>query len=437
MRDIVLTTIVMGLLPFCFMVPWVGLLTYSWIGYMNPHRLTFGFAYTMPFAQLTAIATLLGLLVTKHRKPLPRSWPTYLLAASWAFFFLTTLSATRPDAAWTQLEKVSKIILMTFVTMLLFQDAKRLRFLFYVIVFSIGFFGLKGGIWAIATGGGNQVLGPPDSFIAGNTEIGLALVMVLPLMHFLAKTEARPAVRYVLRLMLVFSAIAVLFTYSRGAVLGLAVVLPLMLLKSPARFVVLPLVFVVALYGKSLMPEQWLERMDTIQNYEDDESASGRLEAWHTAYRLALDYPILGGGFRPFSPAVYERYVPGKRLNDSQDAHSIYFQVLAEHGFPGLALYVGLIVATLLGLASASRKTRQDPRRRELHDAAQLVSVSLIGFAVSGSFLSMSYFDLFFHLVAIATVIRTLVDQPLPEPVVEPPKRPARVAPFVGTPVRT
>ena len=339
-RDIVVTLIVVGSLPFCLTRPWVGILMWSWIGYMNPHRLTWSFAYTMPFAMMVALATLIGLLFTGERKPLPKTIETYLLLALWALFVVSTLSAYNPTDAWNQLDKVSKILLVTFITMLLFQDVYKLKLLFYVIALSIGFYGLKGGIWAIGTGGGNSVLGPPDSFIAGNTEIGLALNMVIPLLVLLIRFEERRWVKNGLRATLFFSIPAVLFTYSRGAVLGLGVVLTLMFVKSRAKFIILPLAIIVAIFGKSMVPEQWLARMGTIQTYEQDRSANMRLNSWHVAYQLAQDNPFIGAGFRPFSPGVYLRYSPDEKLNDQQDAHSIYFQVLAEHGFTGLALYV-------------------------------------------------------------------------------------------------
>lgn len=420
MRDFLVTGVIFALLPACFFSPWIGVLVWSWIGYMNPHRLTWSFAYTMPFAQMVAIATLSGLLFTKDRMPLPRRREVYLLLTLWGVFLASTFNALHPDPAWEQLTKVSKILLMTFVTLLLFQDRRKLRVLFYVIALSIGFFGLKGGIWAVATGGANSVLGPPGSFIEGNTDLGLALNMVLPILLLLSRDERRPWLRYLLRATFGFSIIAVLFTYSRGAVLGLAVVLPLMLLKSRIRLAIIPLALVAVLFGKplieSVMPAPWLERMGTIGTPEEDASASMRLNAWRVAYLLALDHPLLGAGFRPFSPEVYLRYSPDERWNDNQDAHSIYLQVLAEHGFTGLALYGGLILSTLASLRQIVRRSRRDPGERWLGDAARTLEVSLAGFLVSGAFLSISYFDLFFHVIAMTTILRLLLDQQMAEP---------------------
>ena len=70
-RDLLMAVTVFGSLPLCFMRPWVGILMWSWIGYMNPHRLAFGFAYGFPWAWLVAVVTLAGLVLTRDRRPLP------------------------------------------------------------------------------------------------------------------------------------------------------------------------------------------------------------------------------------------------------------------------------------------------------------------------------------------------------------------------------
>ncbi len=406
-RDILVTTVIFGLLPVCFIRPWIGVLVWSWIGYMNPHRMTCGFAYSIPFAQIVALTTMGGLLFTKERYPLPRTKEVFFLVALWGVFFLTTLFAVYPEDAWPQLEKVSKILLMTFVTLLLFQDPKKLRALLWVIALSIGYFGLKGGIWAVLTGGQWMVLGPEGSFIAGNTEIGLALNMVLPILLFLRRDETRPWLRHLLLAMFGFSIIAILITYSRGAFLGLAAVLSVLYLKSRAKLIALLLLAIGIPLAASALPEKWFGRMETIKTYEEDTSAMGRLRAWEMAYRLALDRPILGAGFRPFRPEMYERYLP-EASGMRADAHSIFFQVLAEHGFTGLALYGGLILSTMLSLRRMIRRSRKDPSMQWVYNYAQMLEASLVGYLVSGVFLSLSYFDLFYHLVAITIILKKL-----------------------------
>src|SRR4030095_1085396 len=133
--------------------------------------------------------------------------------------------------------------------------------------------------------------------------------------------------------------------------------------------------------------------------------------------------------------AVYLTYSPDEKWNTVQDAHSIYFQVMAEHGFLGFAVYMGVIVSSLVALRSIMSQTRRRPALKLHHDMAQMIEVSLLGFLIVGAFLSMSYFALFFPLIAITALLKVLVAEALaqeyaapaaPAPVVVPGRVPTR-----------
>lgn len=405
-RDILLACVMVVAIPASFFRPWVGVLVFAWLGFMNPQRLGWGFAYNFPFAFIVGALTLAGLPFTGQRDRLPATVESYLLIALWVFFGVTTAFALYPDAAQDQLLKVSKILAMTFAMILLLQDRRKLRLLLYVIAFSIGFYGFKGGIFACLTGFRHQVLGPPNTFIAGNTEIGLALNMVLPILLLLRRDEERPWARHLLLATFLLSIAAVVSTYSRGAFLGLGVVLAMLFLKSRAKVIAIGLVCGGLLLAPVLLPEAWFERMDSIATHEDG-SSQGRLQAWTLSYRIALDHPLLGNGFRTYTPETYARYVP-EYPAASRDAHSIYFQVLGEHGFTGLILYVSLLLSLFVSLRRLMWKHRNDPDMRWLCNAAAMMEAGLLAFAVNGAFLSRSYFDLFFAYAAIVVILRQL-----------------------------
>ncbi len=78
--------------------------------------------------------------------------------------------------------------------------------------------------------------------------------------------------------------------------------------------------------------------MWTIRDYQEDSSSMGRINAWHFAANLAADRPVVGGGFQVFTPELFQKYAPNP--TDFHDAHSIYFESLAEQGYVGLALFV-------------------------------------------------------------------------------------------------
>ena len=409
-RDLILIGIIIISLPVSFLRPWIGILLWTWVGYFNPHRFSWGIAYDLPVAQIIAIAVIGGLFFSKERYPLPKTREIYILLGLWGIFFLSTLFAAYPDVAWTKLAGVSKILLITFIILILFQDTKKLNLLLMVTALSIGFFGLKGGIFAVMTGGKHMVLGPPRSAISGNTEIGLALIMLLPIFLLLWRMETRNWLRLLLLATFGFSIVAIVSTYSRGAMIGLATVISILIWRSRHKFLLLFLLPIAVYLLLTGLPEQWFARMGTIQTYEQDTSAMGRIVAWKLSYRLALDRPILGFGFSCFTEETYHQYMHEYQYRAAKvaDAHNIFFQVLAEHGYSGLILFAGLIFSTVLSLRAISRKANGDASLKYYYDFAQMLEVSFVGYLVSGLFLSRSYFDLFYQLVAMAIILKQL-----------------------------
>jgi probable O-glycosylation ligase (exosortase A-associated) len=281
-------------------------------------------------------------------------------------------------------------------------------------VISLGFYGVKGGIWTVATGGGNRVWGPPGGMIAGNNELGVALVMVTPLLYYLFATTSRRLVKWALGIGMVFLAFGVLGTQSRGALLSLVAMAFVLGLKGKNPFRSSIGLAVLVLVAIAFMPDSWTQRMDTIQGYRDDTSAMSRLWTWQTLWNLAMDRPFLGGGFRSDSAIVFSLYSPieGRDLF-SQDvfvAHSIYFQALGEHGFPGLILYVSIGVWSWFAAARLSKQTVNDPEFSVwVPLLMRMCQASLVGFAVGGAFLSLMNLDVPFYIPAIVILTQATV----------------------------
>jgi probable O-glycosylation ligase (exosortase A-associated) len=437
LRDLVFSFVMVVLLPLCLVQPWHGILVWSWLGYMNPHRLVWGFArHSVPWAQLVAAFTLVGILFTRdpEKRRIPWTRETILLAGLWAWYLVTTIFAWYPEPAWSQLEKVSKVLLFTFLTLKFYQNRERLHALFMLIALSLGFYGLKGGVWSLLISGGvHQVMGPEGSFIEGNTEIGLALAMALPFLYYLARLEQRYWLKRLMQVTFGFSILAIIFTHSRGAMIGLPVVLLLLFARARHKIVGLVAVGLLGVFVTMFAPQEWLSRMESIASYEEDQSANARLVSWRVATRLALDSPLLGGGFWVLPHAeVFERYAPGHPTQHS--AHSIYFSVLGDHGFVGLALFIGLFASCFASLIALRRRLRDAPGAEALIAYSKMIETSLAVYAVAGAFLTMAYWDMYYHLVSFVILLQVVAQREAtraPAPVARRPERPGRRPPRV------
>ncbi|TMG85217.1 MAG: putative O-glycosylation ligase, exosortase A system-associated [Betaproteobacteria bacterium] len=430
MRDIVLTAFIFGTLPFILWRPHIGVLVWTWIGFMNPHRLTWSFAYDMPFAMIVALATLVSLLSSREPKKIPWTRETILLMIFLLWTVLTTVYSMYPAFAWQHLNQFWKILLMVYVTMMLMQSRERINQLVWVIALSIGFYGVKGGIFTIVHGGVYHVRGPEGSFIGGDNEMGLALIMTIPLLRYLQLTTSKTWVRSGLAVAMVLCAVATVGSQSRGALLGLVAMGSYLWLKSRNKIFTALLGGIAIGLVLAVMPQQWYDRMETIKHYDTDQSALGRINAWKMAFNMAKDRP-LGGGFDSFHDYTFELYAPDP--GDVHDSHSIYFEVLGEHGFVGLGLFLMLALMTWRTAAWVISRAHRDRERRWVADLAAMIQVSLVGYASAGAFLGLAYFDYYYTLVALVVLCRTaLVSGAVANVAV--PAAPAAKPPLVGRP---
>lgn len=400
MRDLLLLLLLLGACLWTLRRPWIGVITWTAVSLGSPHA-AFGYAAAdWPVATAVAACTLLGFLFTTERQnPFASPAPVAVLALM-VWFCLTLPFSFDVDQSVPLWMRSMKIFLMLFVTMALLDTRKKLDAFLWSMALSIGYFGVKGGLFTLATGGNYRIWGP-GGFIGGNNELALALIMSIPMMRYLQLQSASKWVRRGLVAGMILSAIAAIGTYSRGALLGMSSMLLFFVWRSDRKLMWATVIVVFAVVMLPLMPDTWWDRMHTLRTYGEDESALGRLTAWGMAWNLAKDR-LMGGGFMVALPFVYAIYAPA--ATTSLVAHSIYFQIMGEHGFIGLFLFLLVGVLTWIDAARLRRLGAQHPELKWAADLGSMMQVSMIGFAVTGAFLSMAYFDLPYNVMAVASL---------------------------------
>lgn len=402
MRDLLLIAIVIWGLFKTLGRPHIGVYLWTWFSLMNPHRLTWGVAYSLPFAQIIGIATLIGLLTGNKEKRLKVLAPeTTILIMLIIWVCITTIFAVNQAGAQQELERFLKIQIFILISIYLISDRAKLNGFIWVIALSIGFYGIKGGIFTIATAGGARVWGPSGSFIGGNNEIALAMLMTIPLMRYLQLNTENKYLRWGLLGAMLLTAFSVLGSQSRGAFLGIIVIGIFFWFKSPHKIGSTAIVGIVAAIILMFMPQSWWDRMNTIETYEQDKSAMGRINAWWVAFNTAND-SITGGGANMFIPSMFHQYAPNPW--DVHDVHSIYFEMLGEQGWIGLTLFLSLIIYTWLRCNKIAKLAKNKPELKWANDLALMLQVSLIAYATSGAFLGLAYFDYFYDLIAAGLI---------------------------------
>jgi probable O-glycosylation ligase (exosortase A-associated) len=380
--------------------PWVGILGWTWVSIMNPHALSWRLS-SMPVAAAMAGVTLLGLLISKDKKEF------FVTRESLALMlFMFWMSITLPfsydyDASLVLWERVMKIDFMILVAMVLLHSRKHIMALTWVLVGSLGFYGVKGGLFTLATGGSYRVWGPEGTYIGGNNEVALALVMVIPLMRYLQLCSKTKWVKNCLIVSMVLCAVAALGSQSRGALLAIASMGTLLWWRGKNK-VQLALLFLVLCVGLlAFLPDTWSDRMSTIKSYDQDDSAMQRINAWWMAFNIAKDN-LFGAGFVVVRPSICAVYSP--IALDCRAAHSIYFMVLGEHGFIGLFLFLLMWVFVWFSAGRLRVDALKQPQTEWLSDLGAMCQVSLVGYAVGGAFLSLSYYDFPYNVLVLVVL---------------------------------
>lgn len=406
MRDILIVGLVLLGSVAAVRQAWIGVMLWTWLSIMNPHRYTYGFAYDAPLAMVAFCATVLGLLVTRDRAS-PFKAPVvvvFLLFMVW--ISLSTVLGLDPAGDYWQWNKVMKVDLMILVALVLLHSKKHILALAWVCAGSLALLGAKGGLFTLLTGGNFRVWGPPGSFIEDNNEFALSLVMAIPLLRFLQLQLSSRWGRHAMTAMSVLCAVAAIGSYSRGALLAISAMAAFMWWNGKNKFVVGVVLALVAPLLIAFMPSEWMGRMSTIGEYEQDESSMGRISAWWNAWNIAFHYPT-GVGFDAARPELFAQYSPYPDAVHA--AHSIYFQVLGNHGFIGLFIFLTIWVMTWRAAGWLRTHCAKIPEATWCVDLGAMCQVCLLGYAVGGAFLSLAYFDLPYNVMVLVVLTRVWV----------------------------
>jgi putative inorganic carbon (hco3(-)) transporter len=444
MRDLILFLLLLAIVVVTPRRPIIGALAWVLFGVMNPHRLAWGHAYDFPFAMVIALVTMLGLVVGKSERGLKGGAAAVLLLVFLGWSVVTTLGAFNPDEAQEYLSKWAKTALMTLVVLAVVQTRQHVVALVAVLVFALGFYGTKGGVFVLSTGGAYMVNGPPESLVSGNNEMGVALTMIIPLMYFLHQQVERRWLRWLLMTAMALCAISVIGAYSRGAMLAIASMALLLWFRSRNKFVLA--IVCVGIIGALIpaMPQHWFEKMDTLRTYREDASANGRLVSWQTATNIAVDRFPTAGGFEWHGPQTSLRYSPDPNI--VYVAHSIYFQTLGSQGFIGLALFLLFWFLVWRQCGWLRRHCRGHPDQQWAYLLGSMVQVALVGYAVGGAFLDLAFWDFPYYLYAAVAGAKYVIQRQAAEavgaaagdpgmPTAAPPVGPDTASPLTGRPV--
>lgn len=437
MRGLLLISVFTAWLPFIFLRgPFVGILMWFWISLMNPQMEVWGSIFgRIPYAMIIAVTTILAWLLSQRESKFPPlNKTTVLLVVLGVWISVTSIFALGyPADVYNHWDRAEKMLLMTIVAYTLTTTQERIDQLLLVCVFSIALYGIKGGVSSLLTGGANRVFGPEGTMIGDNNDLGVMLTMILPLMFYLRERYQKRSVRQLLLVAIGLTFLGDIFTYSRGALLAMCAMGSMLWWRSRQKLATAILIALAAFGAWSFAPEAWISRMGTIETYQQDSSAESRIYFWRLAWAMAKERPITGAGFQwTFNPAEVNRQLAGSGLPPLEmpkAPHSIWFEMLGEHGFVGLGIFIAIVASAFTDARWLVRRTRDKPELLWANNLGRMAQAALIGYCVGGSFVTQAMYDGFYALVIIIAAARRIADGQLESRSVPELARPARRAP--------
>ena len=414
MRDVLLLALTAFISVLALKRPLVGILSFVSLSILGLHSLTWGMAHTFPHSQAVGLATIIGFLLSSEPKRFPSGREARLAMALWALFAVSTFFALEPTQAWDKLIFVSKLFVGMFLCAAIVNTPERLHWLVRTIALSLGFHAVKLGLFVLATGFQQKAWGPDETYLAQENAIGIAFAANVPLLMYLFRVERARWLRWTVVAMGALSYPAVVGTFSRGAWLSLAAVSGLLLLRSRRSVLAISLVAVLAIvsFGSldQLASDRVTARWGDLKNWEEDSSAESRFWNWEFCRRVGLARPF-GGGFDFYSVEAYLRYYPEfvqRWPGKVWVCHSVWFELLAEHGVLGLVLGGGLLASCVLTLRRLGREARKQGVQTRAAELAPLLIVSFFGFLTGGTFLDVAYHELLYQLLAMVIIAGTV-----------------------------
>jgi len=419
MRDIFIFSAIICIVFATLRKPQIGVLGWLWLSIMNPHREAYGWIYNMPILNIIAGATLISVVLNFNKMKKAALHPVaVILIIFYLWVCLSSAFATSYDLTFPKWIDFSKTMLFVMLMLLLLNSKPWIISAIWVFIFSVGYTGVKGGIFTILTGGGARIWGASGTAWGDNNGVSLAMLMVIPLIFAMKDIFDKKILRLGVYGGAFLSFVTILGTQSRGGLVGISGTTLAYFIRSKHKIVIGILIVATGLSVLAFMPASWKNRMKTIETYQQDESASSRILQWRYAIQLASESPIIGNGFdaRYYQP-YYHKYLTGIDVNRA--AHSYLFEILEEQGYGGLFIYLLMMVTAIVSANRVSKKAR---KRKDLKWAASLLfysQFSITGFAFNGLTLSVAYIDLYFYILAFIVLLISYVNSELAKPAPE------------------
>jgi probable O-glycosylation ligase (exosortase A-associated) len=412
-RSLFLTAVFLSFLGLGMAAPFVFTLGYAWVDTFRPQAVAFIILNQIPVALIMAIAAIGGYVAMDRRSPPRLTLAMALTLMMGCWITATMFWAEMPDQGWLKWDWAFKTVMFSAFIPLAIRSRVQIEAFAQTYVFSLAANFVPFGVKVMISGGGyghNLGLEVGDSNLSEGGLLSTICLMAIPLaLHLARHTQLLPRSRLVAlgyAGLCVLALATALGTFERSALIGLVVMGAYMLMRSRHKLMFglcLVAVSSVLLY---MMSAGWQQRIATISDPTQETSALTRLLVWKWTFNYALAHPF-GGGFQSY--LIDRLEYPGGQVIFGRAFHSIYFEVLGEQGWVGLALFLGVAVSTFFGLRRLVKRVRGVPHLAWAADMSNALQTGLAVFMTAGAFVGIGFQPAFWYFIAMSVSLREYV----------------------------
>ncbi len=430
MRDLVLLAFIAAVLLMGLKRPFLWVLLYIYVDLVMPQKIGWGLITNLQLSLICFAAAFGGYLLLDSKEGSRVSFRQMLIVALLAWCGFTTLGAAFPEAALAKWDWVWKALLFAAFLPLTLRTKLRIEAAALVVVLSLGAIIIGGGLKTVGGGGGYdtlRLLVQENAGIYEGSIISTAAIAIIPIIIWLARegTIFKPGwLVWGFAGALIFACLLIpVGTSARTGLICIAVLGVLLMRTVRYRFLYAAGAGLALMAAVPFLPTSFVERMSTITGFSEDQSASTRIVVWKWTLDYVAEHP-LGGGFDAYlensftydmpqiSRSDNNKVVDFVEVTDSARAyHSSYFEVLGEHGWPGLGIFLMLHGLGLWQMESLRRRYRRDAGQdaRWIHSLANALQQAHVIYLVGAVFVGIAFQPFAFKIVGLQIALWTWV----------------------------
>jgi putative inorganic carbon (HCO3(-)) transporter len=398
---------------------YIALCGVVFVDLLKPQLLSHSFLSNQPLSLIITLLFFTSIIFNFKQLSKPEKLgPSLVLVLFMVWITISTQLAEFQYAAWIKYDYVIKTMLLSLFIPFVINTRVKIDTFIATVMCCISYYSLTVGIKTLFTGGGyynqffsssiNVSMSESSTLSMISTMNILLIVYLYRYSVFKAKT---PILRWGAYFISTLSFLAVIGTYARTGLIGLFMLAALYLKNSKKKIRILLISTICIGLLFPLLPEPWLDRMDTISNASEESSAYGRIVVWKWTIDYANDNPIFGGGFQSYfaNAGQLDKYVTSdiqiSRTLTGKAYHNIFFEVLGEQGYGGLFIYLFIIYMIFMMNRKVMKKSNTNNWEYQL---ATVITNFVIIYCVCGMFIGVAFYPWIFYMLGLSVSLHSI-----------------------------